>query len=71
MKKQINNNDVVTDHNKNLDYIQDNYPELLNDYINLYENSIFACDEILDSKDIIDILLMIKDLENEKYKTLN
>lgn len=70
MKKPINNA-VTTNHEKNLDYIQDNYPDLLDDYINLYENSIFCCDEILDSKDIIDILLMIKDLEKEKYKTLN
>lgn len=70
MKKTINNA-VITNHEKNLDYIQDNYPNLLDDYINLYENSIFACDEILDPKDIIDILLMIRDLEKEKYKTLN
>ena len=32
MKKTINNA-VTTNHEKNLDYIQDNCPELLDDYI--------------------------------------
>lgn len=35
LKKRID-----TNHEKNLDYFQDNYPELLDDYIDFYENGI-------------------------------
>ncbi len=70
MKKTINNA-VTTNHEKNLDYIQDNCPELLDDYIELFENSIFACDEKLNPQDIVDILIMINDLKKEQYKRLN
>ena len=35
LKKRID-----TNHEKNLDYFQDNYPELLDDYIDFYENGV-------------------------------
>ena len=70
MKKTINNA-VTTNYEKNLDYIQDNCPELLDDYIELFENSIFSCDEKLNPQDIVDILIMINDLKKEQYKRLN
>ena len=44
-----------TNHDKNLDYIYDNHPEMLDDYIDVYENSILAVDRTVSPEDMIDI----------------
>ena len=44
-----------TNHDKNLDCIYDNHPEMLDDYIDVYENSILAVDHTVSPEDMIDI----------------
>lgn len=44
-----------TNHDKNLDYIYDNHPNLLDSYIDVYENSILAVDHTISPEDMIDI----------------
>ena len=60
-----------TNHDKNLDYIYDHHPELLDDYIDIYENSIFAVDHKITPEDMIDITEMIIAFEKEKALKLN
>lgn len=60
-----------TDHDKNLNYIYDNRPALLDDYIDIYENSIFAVDHEISSEDMIDIIEMIKGFNNINSLKLN
>lgn len=60
-----------TDHDKNLDYIYDNFPTLLDEYIDIYENSIFAVDHTVSPEDMIDITEMIIAFEKEKALKLN
>lgn len=60
-----------TNHDNNLDYIYDNCPTLLDEYINVYENSIFAVDQEISSEDMVDILHMIEGLKMDKLKNLN
>lgn len=60
-----------TNHDKNLDYIYDNHPEMLDDYIDVYENSIFAVDHTISPEDMIDITEMIMAFEKEKALKLN
>ena len=45
---------MKTNHDKNLDYIYDNHPEMLDDYIDIYENSILAVDHTV-SPDFLSI----------------
>lgn len=60
-----------TNHDKNLDYIYDNCPTLLDEYIDIYENSIFAVDHTISPEDMIDITEMIIAFEKEKALKLN
>lgn len=60
-----------TNHDKNLDYIYDNYPDLLDSYIDVYENSILAVDHTVSPEDMIDITEMIIAFEKEKALKLN
>lgn len=60
-----------TNHDKNLDYIYDNHPDLLDSYIDVYENSIFAVDQSISPEDMIDITEMIMAFEKEKALKLN
>lgn len=60
-----------TNHDKNLDYIYDNHPEILDDYIDVYENSILAVDHTVSPEDMIDITEMIIGFEKEKALKLN
>lgn len=60
-----------TNHNKNLDYIYDNHPDLLDSYIDVYENSILAVDHTISPEDMIDITEMIIAFEKEKALKLN
>ena len=60
-----------TNHDKNLDYIYDNYPDLLDSYIDVYENSILAVDHTISPEDMIDITEMIIAFEKEKALKLN
>ena len=60
-----------TNHDKNLDYIYDNHPEMLDDYIDVYENSILAVDRNVSPEDMIDISEMIIAFEKEKALKLN
>ena len=55
-----------TNHDKNLDYIYDNHPNLLDSYIDVYENSILAVDHTVSPEDMIDITEMIIAFEKEK-----
>lgn len=57
-----------TNHDNNLDYLYDNHPELLDDYVDVYENSIFAVDHVISPKDMSDIMQMIEGLKiSKKY----
>lgn len=58
-------------HDKNLDYIYDNHPDLLDSYIDVYENSILAVDHTISPEDMIDITEMIIAFEKEKALKLN
>ena len=60
-----------TNHDKNLDCIYDNHPEMLDDYIDVYENSILAVDHAVSPEDMIDITEMIIAFEKEKALKLN
>lgn len=60
-----------TNHDKNLDYIYDNHPNLLDSYIDVYENSILAVDHTVSPEDMIDITEMIIVFEKEKALKLN
>lgn len=60
-----------TNHDKNLDYIYDNHPNLLDSYIDTYENSIFAVDHTISPEDMIDITEMIIAFEKENALKLN
>lgn len=60
-----------TNHDKNLDYIYDNHPELLDDYIDTYENSIFAVDHKITPEDMTDIMQMIEAFKIDKFRSLN
>ena len=60
-----------TNHDKNLDYIYDNHPDLLDSYIDVYENSILAVDHTVSPEDMIDITEMIRAFEKEKALKLN
>lgn len=60
-----------TNHDNNLDYIYDNCPTLLDDYIDVYENSIFAVDQEMSPEDMVDVLHMIEGLKMDKFRSLN
>ncbi|WP_317989902.1 hypothetical protein [Faecalibacillus intestinalis] len=60
-----------TNPDKNLDYIYDNHPDLLDSYIDVYENSILAVDHTVSPEDMIDITEMIIAFEKEKALKLN
>lgn len=60
-----------TNHDNNLDFLYDNHPELLDDYIDVYENSILAVDHTVSPEDMIDITEMIIAFEKEKALKLN
>ena len=60
-----------TNHDKNLDYIYDNHPDLLDSYIDVYENSILAVDHTISPEDMINITEMIIAFEKEKALKLN
>ena len=60
-----------TNHDKNLDYIYDNHPDLQDSYIDVYENSILAVDHTVSPEDMIDITEMIIAFEKEKALKLN
>lgn len=60
-----------TNHDNNLDYLYDNHPDLLDSYIDIYENSIFAVDHEISPEDMIDITEMIIAFEKEKALKLN
>ena len=62
---------MKTNHDKNLDYIYDNHPDLLDSYIDAYENSILAVDHTVSPEDMIDITEMIIAFEKEKALKLN
>lgn len=60
-----------TNHDINLDYLYDNHPELLDDYIDVYENSIFAVDHMISPEDMADIMQMIEAFRIDKFRSLN
>lgn len=62
---------MKTNHDKNLDYIYDNHPDLLDSYIDVYENSILAVDHTVSPEDMIDIMQMIEAFRIDKFRSLN
>lgn len=60
-----------TNHDNNLDYLYDHHPELLDDYIDVYENSIFAVDHEISPEDMADIMQMIEAFRIDKFRSLN
>ena len=51
-----------TNHDKNLDYIYDNHPDMLDSYIDVYEIS---------PEDMADIMQMIEAFKIDKFRSLN
>ena len=49
-----------TNHDKNLDYIYDNHPDMLDSYIDVYDNSIFAFDHEISPEVMDEIMQMIE-----------
>ncbi|WP_294581954.1 hypothetical protein [uncultured Thomasclavelia sp.] len=72
MFKKFDNNNI-TNHDKNLDYIQDNYPELLDDYIDIFENCVFASNDgvEIEPEDMIEVIKIVKNFKDKQYKELN
>ena len=64
-------NKKKTNHDNNLDYLYDNHLDLLDSYIEVYENSIFAVDHKISPEDMIDITEMIIAFEKENALKLN
>lgn len=62
---------LKTNHEKNLDYFADNYPELLDYYILAYENIVAYNGAFLEPEDVLDIVLKIKDIEEKESLELN
>ena len=60
-----------TNHDKNLDYNYDNHPDMLDSYIDVYENSIFAVDYEISPEDMADIMQMIEAFKIDKFRSLN
>ena len=60
-----------TNHDKNIDYIYDNHPDMLDSYIDVYENSIFAVDHEISPEDMDDIMQMIEAFKIDKFRSLN
>lgn len=60
-----------TNHDKNLDYIYDNHSDMLDSYIDVYENSIFAVDHEISPEDMADIMQMIEAFKIDKFRSLN
>ena len=60
-----------TNHDKILDYIYDNHPDMLDSYIDVYENSIFAVDYEISPEDMADIMQMIEAFKIDKFRSLN
>ena len=60
-----------TNHDKNLAYIYDNHPDMLDSYIDVYENSIFAVDHEISPEDMADIMQMIEAFKIDKFRSLN
>ena len=60
-----------TDHEKNLDYFQDNYPELLDDYIFFYENGALICDETINPEEMLEVVRITAELRKEHNIKLN
>lgn len=59
---------LYTDHDKNLDWFADNYPELLDYYILAYENIVDYQGGFLEPEDVLDIVLNVKRIE--EYESL-
>lgn len=66
LKKRID-----TNHEKNLDYLQDNYPELLDDYIDFYENGVTLSDGEITPEDMVDIVRITSNFNKDNYFKLN
>ena len=66
LKKRID-----TNHEKNLDYFQDNYPELLDDYIDFYENGVTLSDGGITPEDMVDIVRITSNFNKDNYFKLN
>ena len=66
LKKRID-----TNHEKNLDYFQDNYPELLDDYIDFYENGVTLSDGKITPEDMVDIVRITSNFNKDNYLKLN
>lgn len=66
LKKRID-----TNHEKNLDYFQDNYPELLDDYIDFYENGVTLSGGEITPEDMVDIVRITSNFNKDNYFKLN
>lgn len=64
-------NKKKTNHDNNLDYLYDNHPDLLDSYIDVYENSILAVDHTVSPEDMTEIMQMIEAFKIDKFRSLN
>ena len=56
---------------KNIVVKKTNHDNNLDDYINVYENSIFAVDHEISPEDMADIMQMIEAFKIDKFRSLN
>ena len=62
---------LKTDHDRNLDYFSEHYPELLDYYILAYENIVYYHGYFLDPEDVLNIVLRVKEIEESENLELS
>lgn len=62
---------LKTDHDRNLDYFSEHYPELLDYYILAYENIVDYHGDFLDPEDVLNIVLRVKEIEESENLELS
>lgn len=62
---------LKTDHDRNLDYFSEHYPELLDYYILAYENIVDYHGGFLEPEDVLNIVLRVKEIEENESLELS
>lgn len=62
---------LKTDHDRNLDYFSEYYPELLDYYILAYENIVDYHGCFLEPEDVLSIVLRVKEIEESENLELS
>lgn len=67
----MSNDRIKTDHDKNLDFFADNYPDLLDDYIDFYENGVTISDEVIIPEDMLQVVELVASFKKDLAFKLN